>query len=82
MQDLSAEIKIYNFTATDKTLPFRDITNEIDFKLSYQYEDFSVNFIYGYLKTLDCFDIFVNGFEDTKSINKFGLILSYQFKII
>lgn|GEM_PF-3357907 len=79
IKDLTAGVDIYNFTATDKRKTNRDIAREIDFNLIYKWEHFSAKFIYGYLQAQNAFSDFATGLEPKPTINKLGLILSYQF---
>ena len=76
---LNAKAKIYNFRATDKRLIKRDIASELDLSISYQYKNAGIELLYGHLRPLNAFNDFTNGLGDTKSLNKFGLIFSYQF---
>lgn len=79
IKDLSFAVNIYNFSSTDKRKTSRDIASEIDLSLSYKLEHFSAKFIYGYLQAQNGFSDYTTGFEDKPSINKLGLILTYQF---
>ena len=76
---LNAKAKIYNFRATDKRLIKRDIASELDLSVSYQYKNAVIELLYGYLRPLDAFNDFTGGLGDRESLNKFGLIFSYQF---
>lgn len=79
IKGLSADIKIYNFSATDKRKTSRDIASEIDLSIHYKIAGFGTQLIYGYLQAGQDFSSYTSGFEDKPSINKIGLILSYQF---
>lgn len=79
IKDLSFDVNIYNFSSTDKRKTNRDIASEIDLSLIYKLEHFSAKIIYGYLQAQNGFSGYATGFEDKPSINKLGLILSYQF---
>ena len=79
LKGLSADIKIYNFSSTDKRKTSREIASEIDLSLQYAFTNFSVQILYGYLQAQNDFASYAVGFEDKPSINKLGLILSYQF---
>ncbi len=79
IKDLSADIKIYNFSSTDKRKTSRDIASEIDLSIQYKISAFSAQIIYGYLQAGQDFSSYTSGFEDKPSINKLGFILSYQF---
>lgn len=79
IKGLSADIKIYNFSSTDKRKTSRDIASEINLSIQYKIAGFGTQIIYGYLQAQNDFSSYTSGFEDKPSINKFGLILSYQF---
>ena len=79
LKDLTMQVKLYSFASTDKRLMDRELANEIDAVLSYQYKGANIRFIYGYLATLDGFDTLITGFEQAKHLHKFGVNLSYQF---
>lgn len=79
IKGLSAGMRIYNFSSTDKRKTSRDIASEIDFSLEYQFSAFSAQIIYGHLQAQQGFSSYSSGFEDKASINKLGFILSYQF---
>ena len=79
LKDLTMQAKLYSFASTDKRLADRELANEIDAVLAYQYKGAKIRFVYGYLTTLDGFDAFITGLEEAKHLHKFGLSLSYQF---
>lgn len=79
IKDLSADIKIYNISSTDKRKTSRDIASEINLSVQYKFSAFSAQIIYGYMQAGQDFSPYTSGFEDKPSINKLGLILSYQF---
>lgn len=79
INNLTAQIKIYNYTASDKRLASRDIASELNISLQYIYENFTAKIIYGYLTAGNTFSSFATGYEDKAKINKIGFILSYQF---
>ena len=79
IKDLTAEVDIFNFTSTDTRKTNRDIAREIELSLIYKWEHFGARFIYGYLQAQNAFSDFATGLEPKPTINKFGLILSYQF---
>lgn len=79
LKDLTMQAKLYSFAATDKRLADRELANEIDAVVAYQYKGAKIRFVYGYLTTLDGFNAFMTGLEEVKHLHKFGLSLSYQF---
>ena len=79
LKDLSADIRIYNFKATNKDFIYKDIASELDLSLLYQYNKFSFKLSYGYLKSLNAFANFTSGFEEKAAISKTGFLISYQF---
>ena len=79
IKGLSADIKIYNFSSTDKRKTSRDIASEVDLSLEYKFSAFSAQILYGYLQARQGFSSYSSGFEDKPKINKLGFILSYQF---
>ena len=79
IKELSADMKIYNFSSTDKRKTSRDIASEIDLSIQYKISTFSAQIIYGYLQANQDFSSYTSGFEDKPTIHKLGFILSYQF---